>query len=81
MACIACGGGADEDDARVGARLREVAILGQEAVAGVDGLGAALARGGDDRGDVEVALAASGPPTRCASSACATCRAMRSTSE
>jgi hypothetical protein len=40
---------ADEDDARVGARLREVGVLGEEAVARMDGVGAGPARDVDHR--------------------------------
>ena len=48
---------ADEDDARLGARIGEGRVLGEEAVAGMDGLGAGRLRGGEDvRGD-EVRLA------------------------
>lgn len=48
------GGGADEDDAVVGGRAREVGVLGEEPVARVDGVGAALERHADDLVDVEV---------------------------
>ena len=47
---------ADEDDAGLGAGAGEVGVLGEEAVAGMDRLGAGLLRGLDDLGDVEVAL-------------------------
>ncbi|GAB7302805.1 hypothetical protein MAFF212519_06560 [Clavibacter michiganensis] len=48
------GGGADEDDAVVGGRAREVGVLGEEPVARVDGVGAALERHADDLVDIEV---------------------------
>ena len=48
------GGRADEGDARVGARLGEMGVLGQEAVARVDGVGPCLHRDLDDRVGVEV---------------------------
>ena len=51
MAAIASGRRADEDQARVGAGPGERGVLGQEPVAGVDGVGA----GGGGRGDDEVA--------------------------
>ncbi len=47
---------ADEGDALGLERFGEDRVLGQKAVAGVDRLGAAAARGGDDRVDPEVAL-------------------------
>ena len=50
------GGRADEDDAGVVERHREGGVLGQEAVAGVDGLGARLLCDLDDLRDVQVAL-------------------------
>src|SRR5579875_2570211 len=52
------GGGwwADEDNTGFGAGVSKLGVLGEEAVAGVDRLGAAGLGGGDDRGDVEVAL-------------------------
>ena len=40
--------GADEDDPRLGAAPGEAGVLGQEAEAGVDGLGAGLVAGVDD---------------------------------
>ena len=57
MARIDAGRRADEDEARVGARLREVGLLGEEAVAGMDGLRAGLLRRGEHLGGVEIALA------------------------
>ncbi len=48
------GGGADEDDAVVGGRAREVGVLGEEPIARVDGVGAALERHADDLVDIEV---------------------------
>ena len=47
---------ADEDDARLVAGAGEVGVLGEEAVAGVDRLGARLLGGLDDLLDVQVAL-------------------------
>ncbi len=41
---------------RVGAGLRERGVLGEKPVAGMHRLGARLARGRDDRGDVEIAV-------------------------
>ena len=46
----------DEGDALVGADLGEVGVLGEEAVAGMDRLGAGLQRRADDARDLEVAL-------------------------
>ena len=51
------GGRADEDEARIETGLREFGILGQEAVAGMHGLGAGLARGLDQPLDIEIAVA------------------------
>ena len=48
--------GADEDDAGFGQRLRESLALGQEAVAGMDGLGTGGFAGLDDLLDDEVGL-------------------------
>ena len=48
--------GADEDDAGFGQRLREGLALGQEAVAGMDGLGTGGFAGLDDLLDDEVGL-------------------------
>ncbi len=48
------GRGTDEGDARLLARPREVGVLGQEAVAGVHGVGPALARHTDDLRHVQV---------------------------
>src|SRR6185312_1709338 len=47
---------ADEHDADRGALLRELRVLGEEAVAGVDGLCPARPSRGDDRVGVEVAV-------------------------
>ncbi len=47
---------ADEDDAFAREALGEGGVLGEEAVARMDRLSAALARGGDDLVDVEVGL-------------------------
>src|SRR5690606_6000422 len=46
----------DEGQPRLAADAREGRVLGEEAVAGVDGVGPRDLRRGDDRGDVEVAL-------------------------
>ncbi len=54
------GGRADEDDAGLVEGLDEGAVLGEEAVAGVDGAGAAAPRGLDHGLDLEVALAGRG---------------------
>src|SRR5215467_10502978 len=48
---------ADEDEARLLARLRESPVLREKAVAGMDGSGARPARGVEHSVDVEVALA------------------------
>ncbi len=50
------GGGPDEGDALVGAALGEVRVLGQEAVAGVDGVAVRRLGHGEDRVHIEVAL-------------------------
>ena len=44
----------DEGDAGVGAGLRQLRVLGQESVAGVDRVGAGGQRGPDDLVDVQV---------------------------
>ncbi len=54
--------GADEADAAVAADLREVGVLGEEPVAGVDRIDVGDLRGADDPGDVQVALVAVGRP-------------------
>ncbi|MCY1521139.1 hypothetical protein D9M68_559380 [compost metagenome] len=54
------GGRAHEDQARRRDGLGKGRVLGQEAVAGVDGVGAAGAGGLDDGGDVQVRLARRG---------------------
>ena len=48
--------GADENQARFGAGLREIGILGEKAVARMDRLGASRARRIDDRLDMKVAV-------------------------
>src|SRR5262249_11630673 len=48
---------ADPGQLALGTDLRELGVLGQEAVAGVDRVGAGDLGGADDRWDVEVALA------------------------
>jgi hypothetical protein len=57
MARIAAHRRADEDDAGRGAGLGEFLVLGQEAVAGMDGLGAGGQRRLDDLVDHQVGLA------------------------
>ena len=52
--------GADEFDVAAGADLREVGILGQKSIAGVDGIGVRDFCGADDAVDFEVALGAYG---------------------
>jgi hypothetical protein len=49
-------GRADPGQAGVDHRTREVGVLGEEAVAGVHGVGAGLLREGDDLADVEVGV-------------------------
>ena len=51
------GGRTDEHQSGIEASLRELGIFRQEAVAGMDGLGAGLARGFDHAFDVEIAVA------------------------
>ena len=51
---------ADERDAVFGAELGEVGIFREESVARVDGLGAGLFRGGDERRHVEIAVVRGG---------------------
>ena len=46
---------ADEDEPMVGAGLREIGVLGQESVAGVDGVGPGALGRGQQRLDIEVA--------------------------
>ena len=48
--------GADEDDAGARAGLGELRALGQEAIAGVDGIGPGLHCSGDDFVDIEICL-------------------------
>ena len=55
---------ADEDDPRVGERLRERRALGEEAVAGMHRLRARLLGGGDDLLDHEIGLGRRGRPDR-----------------
>ena len=54
------GGGADEDQAGGGAGFGEGGVFGEEAVAGVDGLRAADARGFQDGFDAQVGVARGG---------------------
>jgi len=56
IAAIASADG-DEGDARLLTRLGEVGALREEPVAGVDGVGASLARGVDQLAGVQVGLA------------------------
>ena len=56
--------GADEDDLRLGQRMRERGALGEEAVARMDRLGACLEAGGDDLVDREIGLGRGGRPYR-----------------
>ena len=49
-------GGADPDESGVEDGLGEVGVLGQEAVAGVEGVGAGVGRGGEQLGDVQVGV-------------------------
>ena len=51
---------ADEGDAALAADARELGVLGEEAVAGVDRVGGGDLGGADDRRDVEVALGGRG---------------------
>ena len=53
-------GGSDERDVRRHADLGELRVLGEEAVAGMDGVGAGDLGGGDDARDVEVGFARGG---------------------
>ncbi len=55
---------ADEHQAGIGAHRGELGVLGQEAVAGVDGVGADLARQLDDRLGAQVALGRGGGADR-----------------
>ena len=48
---------ADEGDAVLGANLGEVRVLGQEAIARVNGVGASLERGADNARDAQVTSA------------------------
>ena len=48
------GGRADELDACLGTRRRQVRVLGEEAVTGVDGVGSGALGGGDDFLDREI---------------------------
>ena len=58
MVAIACGRRADERQPGVARRPRaKLGVLGEEAVAGMDGVGAARARGVEQRLDVQIALA------------------------
>src|SRR5262249_15382056 len=50
------GPGADEDQAGIGASLREIRVLGEESIAGMNRFSAALAGGHDDGIDIEIAF-------------------------
>ena len=56
--------GADEDDAGLGQRLGESGALGEEAIAGMHGLGAGLPAGLDDLVDHQVGFRRGGGPMR-----------------
>ena len=56
------GGRADEDAPRIHARLGKARVLGKEAVARMDGLRPARARGVEEASDVEVTVARRGRP-------------------
>jgi hypothetical protein len=72
---------ADEDDAGRFAGGGEIRILAEEAVAGVDGLGAMLARGVQNAVGAQIAFGEGEGPTHSASSAMRTCSDVRSASE
>ena len=71
-------GRADPGQPGVDDGLGEVGVLGEEAVAGVDRVGARLRRGVEELVDVEVGLGGRLPPSANASSASRTCSASRS---
>ena len=71
----------DEDEVVLGARPCERRVLGEEAVARVDGLAARRRRGRDDARDPQVALGGGGGPRQTASSASRTWSASRSAVE
>ena len=76
------GRGADEGQPRIAARRRaNVFVLGEEAVAGMHGVGAGAPRRVDDAVDAQIALARRARPDGDASSAIRTCSAVRSHSE
>jgi hypothetical protein len=54
------GGWSDEDDTCVDHRLRKVVVLSQEAIAGMDGVGACLLGHIDDLVDAQIALGRAG---------------------
>ena len=76
-----CGRGADEEQSRPGHGLREVATLGQEAVARVHGLGPAAPGRVEESIRRQIALGGPGGADRVRSSACSTCGEVRSASE
>jgi hypothetical protein len=59
----------DEDEPRLLAGLGEAPVLGQKAIAGMDALGAGLARGGENAIDAEIAVARRAGPMSTAWSA------------
>jgi hypothetical protein len=75
--CRPCGGsargGADELDVAALADFGEVRVLGEEAVAGMDGVHIGHLRGADDVRDLEIAVAVGAGPMQMASSASCTC--------
>jgi hypothetical protein len=72
---------ADEDDARRGAGFGELGALGQEAVAGMDRLGARALGDLDDLVDDQIALARGRRPDRIGLVGERTCIALASASE
>jgi hypothetical protein len=81
IASIAGEGGPMKGDARRLKRLGEFHVLGQEAIAGMDGLGAGLADRLHDLVDDDIGLVGGEGPIWTASSAILTCSAPRSASE
>ena len=73
--------GADPDDAVALDDLGELRVLGEEAVAGMDGVGVDDLGGRDDVRDVEVGSVAGGGPMQTVSSARRTCIASASAVE
>ena len=73
-------GRADELDVGGAADFGEVGVLAEEAVAGMDGVDVGDFSGGDDGGDVEIAVGGRGGPMQMASSAKRTWSELRSAS-